>query len=36
VADVFYIKDIFGHKITSEEKLAEITQNLTQAIDDWQ
>jgi [protein-PII] uridylyltransferase len=28
VADVFYVKDIFGHKVTSEEKLAEIKARL--------
>jgi [protein-PII] uridylyltransferase len=33
VADVFYVRDIFGHKITSEEKLAEIKSRLKQAID---
>ncbi len=35
VADVFYVRDIFGHKITSEEKLAEIRGKLISAIDDW-
>ncbi|NMC74199.1 MAG: hypothetical protein GYA56_07560, partial [Geobacteraceae bacterium] len=34
VADVFYVKDIFGHKITSEEKLSEIRQRLLAAIDE--
>jgi [protein-PII] uridylyltransferase len=34
VADVFYVKDIFGHKITSEEKLAEIRQRLLAAIEE--
>lgn len=34
VADVFYVKDIFGHKITSEEKLAEIRQRLLDAIEE--
>lgn len=33
VADVFYVKDIFGHKITSEEKLDEIKAQLLRAID---
>jgi len=36
VADVFYVRDIFGHKITAEDKLAELTATLAQAIDDWQ
>lgn len=35
VADVFYVKDIFSHKIVSEEKLSEIRKNLVTAIDDW-
>ena len=35
VADVFYVRDIFGHKITSDEKLAEIKSVLTTAIDEW-
>jgi [protein-PII] uridylyltransferase len=34
VADVFYVKDIFGHKITSEEKLAEIRQRLLVSIEE--
>ncbi len=34
VADVFYVKDIFGHKIASDEKLAEIKNRLLNAIDD--
>ena len=34
-ADVFYVRDIFGHKITSEEKLAEIRGKLISAINDW-
>jgi [protein-PII] uridylyltransferase len=33
VADVFYVRDIFGHKITSAEKLAEIRNRLLAAID---
>ena len=36
VADVFYVRDIFGHKIVSEEKLEEIRTTLCWAIDDWQ
>ncbi len=36
VLDVFYLRDIFGHKIVSEEKLEEIRNTLTKAIDDWQ
>jgi len=35
VADVFYVRDIFGQKITYEEKLAEIRSKLITAIDDW-
>jgi [protein-PII] uridylyltransferase len=34
VADVFYVKDIFGHKVSSEEKLAEIRQRLLAAIEE--
>lgn len=33
VADVFYVRDIFGHKIDSAEKLAEISKKLQEAID---
>lgn len=33
VADVFYVRDIFGHKIAAEEKLAEIKSRLLAAID---
>ncbi|MBJ6723807.1 [protein-PII] uridylyltransferase [Geomesophilobacter sediminis] len=33
VADVFYVKDIFGHKIVDEDKLQEIKKELLQAID---
>lgn len=33
VADVFYVRDIFGQKIKSEEKLAEIKSRLLAAID---
>jgi [protein-PII] uridylyltransferase len=35
VADVFYVRDIFSHKITDEEKLAEIKGQLCKAIDEW-
>jgi [protein-PII] uridylyltransferase len=35
VADVFYVRDIFGHKIHSEDKLAEIRSRLVTAIDEW-
>ena len=35
VADVFYVQDIFSHKITAADKLADITAQLRQAIDDW-
>jgi [protein-PII] uridylyltransferase len=34
VADVFYVRDIFGHKIVNEEKLNEIKSRLLQAIDE--
>ena len=33
VADVFYVKDIFGHKVLSSEKLAEIRSRLLKAIE---
>lgn len=33
VADVFYVKDIFSHKIKSDEKLQAILLNVKQAID---
>jgi len=33
VADVFYVRDIFGHKILSEDKLAEIKRKLLEAIE---
>ncbi len=33
VADVFYVRDIFGQKIVSEEKLEEIRSRLLNAID---
>ena len=35
VADVFYVRDIFGQKITGDDKLAEITTQLKTAIDEW-
>jgi [protein-PII] uridylyltransferase len=35
VADVFYVRDIFGQKIMSPEKLGEITTQLKSAIDEW-
>ncbi len=35
VADVFYVQDIFGHKITASEKLSEICSRLITAIDEW-
>lgn len=35
VADVFYVRDIFGHKITAPEKLNEICSKLITAIDEW-
>ena len=35
VADVFYVRDIFGHKITAPEKLSEICGKLMTAIDEW-
>jgi [protein-PII] uridylyltransferase len=35
VADVFYVRDIFGHKITDPEKLNEICSRLMTAIDQW-
>jgi [protein-PII] uridylyltransferase len=34
VADVFYLKDIFGHKVTTTEKMAEVTGRLLAAIDE--
>ncbi len=36
VADVFYVRDIFGHKLMADDKLEEVKATLTQAIDDWQ
>jgi len=35
VADVFYVRDIFGQKIVADDKLAEITTRLKTAIDEW-
>jgi [protein-PII] uridylyltransferase len=35
VADVFYVRDIFGQKIMAADKLAEITTQLKEAIDEW-
>jgi [protein-PII] uridylyltransferase len=35
VADVFYVRDIFGQKITNDDKLTEITTQLKAAIDEW-
>jgi [protein-PII] uridylyltransferase len=33
VADVFYVKDIFGHKLSSERKIEEVRERLLLAID---
>jgi [protein-PII] uridylyltransferase len=33
VADVFYVKDIFGHKLSSERKIEEVRERMLQAID---
>jgi [protein-PII] uridylyltransferase len=35
VADVFYVRDIFGHKIMVPDKLNEICTRLMTAIDEW-
>ncbi len=35
VADVFYVRDIFGHKVSAPEKLEELTTQLKAAIDEW-
>jgi [protein-PII] uridylyltransferase len=35
VADVFYVRDIFGQKIMAADKLEEITTELKTAIDEW-
>jgi len=34
VADVFYVKDIFGHKVISEDRLDEIRSSLLHAIEE--
>jgi [protein-PII] uridylyltransferase len=34
VADVFYVRDIFGHKLAGEKKLAAIREQLIKAIDE--
>ncbi|HTP66425.1 MAG TPA: [protein-PII] uridylyltransferase [Geobacteraceae bacterium] len=34
VADVFYVRDIFGHKVTSEKKLVDIRDKLISAIEE--
>jgi [protein-PII] uridylyltransferase len=34
VADTFYVKDIFGHKITSEERLKKIREVMMRVIDE--
>jgi [protein-PII] uridylyltransferase len=34
VADVFYVRDIFSHKVTSQEKLSEVRERLLRAIDE--
>jgi len=36
VADVFYVRDIFGQKIMNADKLAEIAVELKAAIDVWE
>ncbi|MDA8431202.1 MAG: [protein-PII] uridylyltransferase [Geobacteraceae bacterium] len=35
VADVFYVRDIFGQKIMAADRLEEITSQLKTAIDEW-
>lgn len=35
LADVFYVKDIFGQKISSEKRLQDIKNALSQAIAQW-
>jgi len=35
VADVFYVRDIFGQKIMEEDKLESIKECLITAIDEW-
>jgi [protein-PII] uridylyltransferase len=34
VADVFYVRDIFGHKVTDEKKLEKIRKKLLKAIEE--
>jgi [protein-PII] uridylyltransferase len=34
VVDVFYVKDLFGHKVEHEQKLADIREHLTLALAD--
>lgn len=34
VADTFYVKDIFGHKITSQERLSKIKDSLIKVIEE--
>ncbi len=34
VADVFYVRDIFGHKIVDPKKLEQIRKRLLKAIDE--
>ena len=34
VVDVFYVKDLFGHKIEHEKKLADIRERLTEVLTD--
>ena len=36
VADVFYVRDIFGHKVLAADKLDELKSTLSRAINDWQ
>jgi [protein-PII] uridylyltransferase len=35
VADVFYVRDIFGQKIMAADKLEEIKNRLNSSIDEW-
>jgi [protein-PII] uridylyltransferase len=35
VADVFYVRDIFGHKIINDDKLSEVRTKLLKALDEW-
>jgi [protein-PII] uridylyltransferase len=34
VADVFYVKDIFGHKVTAPDKLQDIREHISRMIDE--